>query len=458
MNNKNEKLINIKSILKLALVLVLILILGIIFFYIWTSYYNKILRFPYVMKGNIFLMLTYMVILYIFMLIYDCNNISENRVPNLIFSETLAFLSCNILVYFVMIIPAAALGLMPIMPIFYMCIFDFVIVGIWSYLVNTIFRYFFPPKDLLLITSKTSIDDVVIKFSKRNDLYRIKDKIIYDDNINDVCKKCNQYEDILIGDITSEVRNDLIKHCFNNDSNVYVVPKISDILLKYSDDIFAFDTPIYLSANFGLSLENRIFKRLVDIVLSLFVIIVFFPIWLFISFLIKLEDGGNIFFIQERITIDEKSFNIIKFRSMKVNSNKIVAPTLVDDERITKIGKFIRKFHIDEIPQFINVLIGDMSVVGPRPERIEHVRLYSSEIKEFKYRLKVKAGITGLAQIYGKYNTTAIDKLKLDLIYIKKSSFMFDIELILRTLKVLIIKDNTEGFDEKSGEYISKNA
>ena len=190
MNNKSEKLINIKSILKLALVLVLILILGTIFFYIWTSNYNKILRFPYIMKGNIFLMLTYMVILYIFMLVYDCNNISENRVPNLIFSETLAFLSCNILVYFVMIIPAAALGLMPIMPIIYMSIFDFVIVVIWAYIVNFIFRYYFPPKDLLLITSKTSIDDVVVKFSKRNDLYQIKDKIIYDDNINDVYKKC----------------------------------------------------------------------------------------------------------------------------------------------------------------------------------------------------------------------------------------------------------------------------
>ena len=140
------------------------------------------------------------------------------------------------------------------------------------------------------------------------------------------------------------------------------------------------------------------------------------------------------------------------------NDKDVVRPTGKDDDRITKIGGFIRKTHIDELPQLINVLIGDMSIVGPRPERIEHVELYKKEIAEFGYRLKVKAGITGLAQIYGKYNTTAYDKLKLDLIYIKNYSLLFDIELILKTFKALFLKDNTEGFDKKSREFIEKNA
>ena len=143
---------------------------------------------------------------------------------------------------------------------------------------------------------------------------------------------------------------------------------------------------------------------------------------------------------------------------MKISNTSDVIPTTDGDERITRIGKFIRKFHIDEVPQFINVLLGDMSVVGPRPERKEHVEIYQNDIKEFIYRLKVKAGITGLAQIYGKYNTTAIDKLKLDLIYIKRFSIIFDIEMMLRTLKVFLIKDNTEGFDIKTKEYIKANA
>lgn len=158
------------------------------------------------------------------------------------------------------------------------------------------------------------------------------------------------------------------------------------------------------------------------------------------------------------MTIDFKRFNIIKFRSMKQCNDELVIPTVDNDDRITKIGHFIRKYHIDEVPQFINVLIGDMSVVGPRPERIEHVNLYIKEIPEFAYRFKVKAGITGLAQIYGKYNTSAINKLKLDLVYIKRYSFMFDLELIFRTIKVLFIKDNTEGFELSKQEYITKNA
>ena len=447
------------NLLKLALVIVLILIQGLIFVNVWVNSYNVLLRFPYVLKGNVFLMLVYMGLSYIFMIMFDCNNLSEYRPAYLIFTETLSIIACNIIVYLVIIIPAAALGLMPIRPIIYMTLLDFIVIVIWTLIINSLFKKINPPKELLLISTKNNIDEIILKFSKRNDLYIIKESIsYYDNNIDDIYDKCNQYNNILIGDITSEARNDIIKHCFNNSRSIYVIPKISDILLKYSDDILLFDTPLYLSTKFGLSLEVRFFKRLIDILGSLFILIVLSPVWLLIALLIKIEDGGPIFFIQERVTIDNKLFNIIKFRSMKVSDNSEVAPTIVDDERVTKIGAFIRKYHLDEIPQLINVLIGDMSLVGPRPERKEHVELYSKEINEFVYRSKVKAGLTGLAQIYGKYNTSAIDKLKLDLIYIKKCRLIFDLELILRTIKVFIIPDNTEGFDLRTQEYIKKNA
>ena len=447
------------NFLKLALVIVLILIQGLIFVNVWVNSYNVLLRFPYVLKGNIFLMLVYMGLSYIFMILFDCNNLSEFRPAYLIFTETLSIIACNIIVYLVIIIPAAALGFMPIRPIIYMTFLDFIVIVIWTLIINTLFKKINPPKELLLISTKNNIDEIILKFSKRNDLYIIKESIDFDNNnINGIYEKCNLYNNILIGDITSEARNDIIKHCFNNSRSIYVIPKISDILLKYSDDILVFDTPLYLSTNFGLSLEVRFFKRFIDILFSLLILIVFLPLWLLFALLIKIEDGGPIFFLQERVTINNKLFNIIKFRSMKVTDNSEVVPTVVDDERITKIGSFIRKYHIDEIPQLINVLIGDMSLVGPRPERKEHVELYSKEINEFVYRSKVKAGLTGLAQIYGKYNTSAIDKLKLDLIYIKKCRLIFDLELILRTIKVFIIHDNTEGFDLQTQEYIKKNA
>lgn len=448
-----------KSLLKLALVIVLILVLGFIFVYTWINSYNVLLRFPYILKGNVFLMVVYMVLSYIFMVLFDCNNLSETRPAYLIFSEFLSIIACNIIVYLVIIIPAAALGLMPIIPIVNMTILDFIVIVIWALCVNSIFKRISPPQKVLLITSKNNVDEIVVKFSKRNDLYSIDDKIAFDDSdLESIYDKCNRYDNILIGDITSEARNDIIKHCFNNSRNIYVIPKISDILLKYSEDILVFDTPLYLSTNFGLSFEVRFFKRLIDIVISLFILIAFFPIWLIVALMIKIEDGGPIFFLQERVTIDNKLFNIIKFRSMKVSDSDEVMPTLEDDDRVTRVGKFIRKYHIDEIPQLLNILVGDMSLVGPRPERKEHVELYTKEISEFEYRSKVKSGLTGLAQIYGKYNTSAIDKLKLDLIYIKKCGFIFDLELILRTLKVLIVKENTEGFDAKTQEYIKNNA
>lgn len=459
MSKTNNVNTNLKSFVRLALILVLILLMGLLFLYTWLTVYNKELRFPYVMKGNVFLMLVYMAVLYVFMLIYDCNNISVHRVTTLIFSESLACISTNILVYLVMIIPAVARGLMPFKPIIFMTILDILVISLWSYVATHLLRFYFPLKPMLLISNNQNIDKELYKFSKRKDVYNIKEAISSDIEKSELLRTCDKYEEIIIGDVPSEDRNDIIKHCFNSSSNVYVIPKLSDILLKYSDDIFTFDTPVYFSTNFGLSLESKIFKRIFDIVVSLVVILVFMPIWIIIALLIKIEDGGPIFFTQERATIDNNLFDIIKFRSMKVGSDKLgVLPTIEGDTRITKIGVFIRRFHIDEMPQFINVLLGDMSVVGPRPERIEHVLLYQNSVKEFAFRSKVKAGITGLAQIYGKYNTSAIDKLKLDLIYIKSYSIMLDIELLLRTLKVFIIKDNTEGFDEATKEYINNNA
>lgn len=456
MKHSNE---NIKNIIKLLLILTLVIILGFCFLSTWLSKYNVLLRYPYLFKGNIFLMFIYMILLYIFMIIYDCDDISHLRLSNLVFSESLAIISTNILVYFVMIIPAAALGLMPFRPIVILTIFEIFIIFVWCIAASNIMKKLFPPNKMLLISNNDSVENEIYRFSSRNDIYNICETIKCNNNLSEIYNKCDKYDYIIIGDITSEERNDIIKYCFDGFKNMYVIPKLSDILLKYSYDTFSFDTPIYVVNNFGISLEQKFFKRIFDVIISLLVLILFLPIWVLVAILIKIEDGGPIFFVQERATINNDIFDILKFRSMKTDTDSsVVLPTIEDDPRITNVGKIIRKLHIDEIPQFINVLLGDMSVVGPRPERIEHVMLYQNEIKEFKFRSKVKAGITGLAQIYGKYNTSAVDKLKLDLIYIKKYSLRLDIELLFRTLKVLIIKDNTEGFDKKSQEFIKNNA
>ena len=233
--------------------------------------------------------------------------------------------------------------------------------------------------------------------------------------------------------------------------------KISDILIKGAENIDLFDTPILLFRNFGLTFEQKFVKRLMDIVLSFLILVVTSPFMLLVALAIKLYDGGPVMFRQERCTIDGKVFKIHKFRSMIVDAEKEgkSIPATDNDPRITPVGRFIRKTRLDELPQMIDILIGNMSMVGPRPERIEHVEKYTEEIAEFEYRLKVKGGLTGYAQIYGKYNTTPYDKLKLDLMYIQNYSLLLDIRLILMTVKIMFMKESTEGF-EKQGEKDEK--
>ena len=235
---------------------------------------------------------------------------------------------------------------------------------------------------------------------------------------------------------------------------MYSTSKISDILVKGAENIHLFDTPILLFRNYGLTFEQKLVKRIMDIVMSSIILVITSPIMLIVAAAIKLYDGGPVMFRQERCTINGKVFRIHKFRSMIVDAEKEgkSIPATDNDPRITPVGRFIRKTRLDELPQMIDILNGNMSMVGPRPERVEHVKKYTEEIAEFDYRLKVKGGLTGYAQIYGKYNTTPYDKLKLDLMYIQNYSVLMDLRLILMTVKIMFMKESTEGFEEKEGQ------
>ncbi len=234
------------------------------------------------------------------------------------------------------------------------------------------------------------------------------------------------------------------------DKRVYFTPKISDIIVRGADELNIFDTPLYLCRNMGIPGWERCIKRGFDILLSLFALIVFSPVFLFTAIAIKLEDHGPVFYKQERVTLGGNKFWILKFRSMIVNAENDGKPHPAGekDDRITKVGHIIRACRVDELPQLINILTGEMSIVGPRPERTEHVEKYTAEIPEFSFRHKVRGGLTGYAQVYGKYNTTALDKLKMDLTYIMNYSPLLDVQIIFETLKILFMKESTEGFTE----------
>ncbi len=284
--------------------------------------------------------------------------------------------------------------------------------------------------------------------------YHVRERWHYSREISE--EDLARFDAVLINDIPVGTENRILKLCFACDKRAYFVPRISDILVKKADTLNLLDTPLFLCRNSGAPGWVMAVKRAFDVVASLMALIVLSPLLGITALAIKLNDGGPVFFRQERCTIGGKKFMIIKFRSMIVDAEKDGRshPAGVNDDRITSVGRVIRSTRIDELPQLINILKGDMSVVGPRPERVEHVAKYTSDIPEFSFRNKVRGGLTGYAQVYGKYNTTAIDKLKMDLMYITSISLLVDLQIILDTLKILLRKESTEGFSAQSAAVL----
>lgn len=352
-------------------------------------------------------------------------------------------LSCAITGQFRLFLGFVSLYLpMTFIQILVVCFFTFVMVDVY--------RITFPPLQIIEIYGEHR-DNLSSKIASLHYKYDVADYISACEDDETIRNTIKKFDAVLIGDLHAHDRNRFIKLCFEMNKRVYYVPKLSDIMVKNSQELNLVDTPLFLNKNNGMGPMRRFVKRAFDLTLSLFAAIVLSPIMLITALLIHLEDGGPVFFKQERVTLGGKRFMILKFRSMIVDAEKDGRPHPAGekDDRITKVGNIIRATRIDELPQLLNIISGDMSIVGPRPERWEHVEKYSEEIPEFAYRLKVKGGLTGYAQVYGKYNTTALDKLKLDLLYITNYSFLLDLQIIFQTVKILFVKESTEGFSEE---------
>ena len=313
-----------------------------------------------------------------------------------------------------------------------------------------IYRKKFPPLQVLEVYGDRThglhekINSIPYKYHVNKLVhFSIDNAILRDEILN--------HDAVLISDIPAHEKNLILKTCVDLDKRVYFVPKISDVITASSEKLNLFDTPLFVIRDVGIGVVERFLKRTMDIVLSGIALIVLSPVFLITGIAIKVNDGGPVFFRQERCTIGGKKFMILKFRSMIVDAEKDGRPHPAGekDDRITSVGRVIRATRIDELPQIINILKGDMSIVGPRPERVEHVEKYTEDIAEFTFRSKVKGGLTGYAQVYGKYNTTALDKLKLDLIYIMNYSLLLDIQILFETVKILFRKESTEGFSEE---------
>ena len=324
-----------------------------------------------------------------------------------------------------------------------------IVLSLTVVLMAIIYKNVFPPLQIIEIYGDHQ-NNLQSKMNARQDKYKVCKLINYREDIRLIYSELKKYDAVLLNDIPSQEKNKILKYCFEMNKRIYFVPKIGDIIVKASHELNLFDTPLFYCRNLGLTKRQRITKRLFDLLLSLLAVILLSPLLIVIAIAIKVEDRGPVFYKQERVTENGKRFMIVKFRSMIVDAEKDNKPhpAETNDPRITRVGSFIRKTRIDELPQLLNIIAGDMSIVGPRPERWEHVESYERIIPEFNYRLKVKGGLTGYAQVYGKYNTSALDKLKLDLIYIENYNFLLDLQIIFETIKVIFQKESTEGFSE----------
>ncbi len=366
--------------------------------------------------------------------------------PKLVYSQGLADVVAGGVFYIVFVI-ANSTVFTPL-PLIMLLFVQLVINVVWSIAVNkSYFKFNKPKKTALIYNDEEELLGLREAYSRTQNFDVIK-MIKSSEGIDEIKNKIADCEAVFsAADVSFLVRNETLKYCIDNGKVFYTSPRIGDILFGGSVHLDMFSVPVFCVSRAQPKIEYAFVKRTIDIAVSLLGIIVLSPVMLITAIAIKAYDKGPALYKQVRLTKDGKEFKILKFRSMRVNAESDgVARLATDhDDRITPIGKIIRSCRLDELPQLFNILKGDMTIVGPRPERPEIAKQYEEELPEFRLRLQVKAGLTGLAQIYGRYNTEPYDKLRMDLMYINQMSFVKDLRLILATVKILFMKDSTEG-------------
>ncbi len=427
-----------------------------VYAYIWFEYYYPIVNgymmgrqgLKFYRNGHILMIALYLVLLFFFTNTYGGLKVGYLKPMDVFLSQFFAVIFVNIITY----VQISLMRNWIVTPVYLVAAsgVQILIALVWINFCDHFYKRVFPPRDMLLIHGERAIEDILQKFSSRKDKYRIVKCMDVKEGLwrlEDEIQK--GYGAIVLWDIPTAERNHLLKYCYSRSIRVYMMPKIPDVLVKGSDQLHLFDTPILLTREYALSVEQRLVKRLIDIICAVILLVIASPFMLITAICIKCCDKGPVLYKQIRCTRDGREFQIMKFRSMSVDAEKDGVARLAtkNDKRITPVGKFIRMVRIDELPQLFNILRGDMSFIGPRPERPEIIRQYMEDMPEFAFRMKVKAGLAGYAQVYGKYNTSPYDKLKLDLCYIENYSLWLDLKLMLLTLKILIKPESTEGVE-----------
>ncbi len=423
---------------------ILMLIQTAMFAFVWYEIYEPSLKHHFFRRGNWAVIGIYMLFVYFFTHFFGGYKIGYLRITDICLSQILGICCANVVAY-IEVCMVARKYLLPV-PIMALTLAEAAVIIPFVFFVRYIYVRLYPPRKMIVIYGNYPPDELIAKINTRKDKYNICASISYCVGYEKLYPLMKEYQAVVLCDLPAQARNQIMKYCYQESIRMYVTPKISDVILRGAENIHLFDTPLLLSRSQGLSVDQRFFKRIMDVVFSAAGILLFSPFMLLTALAIKCYDRGPVFYTQERLTRDGERFSIIKFRSMSVDSEQKGARLAAkNDARVTPVGKLIRRIHFDEVPQLFNILKGDMSIVGPRPEREVIAEKYMKKIPEFVLRLKVKAGLTGYAQVYGKYNTTPYDKVKLDISYIENYSIWLDFKLLLMTVKVIFQKENTEG-------------
>lgn len=414
----------------------------------WYLYYAERVDTPFYAKGNWLMVALYFLLYITFGRVYDAFRISMNRISEIIYSQALAFLVSDGIMYIVIWLLSKHLP--NVLPGCAAIAGQLILGTIWALLAHRWYFTVFPPRRTAIIYDmRKGMTDLI-------ESYGLNTK--FDVQMTEHVEKCvvdlsilHGFQTVFLSGIHSHERNIIIKYCVANDIDVFVIPRVGDVLMSAADHMHMFHLPMLHLRRYNVNPEYLFMKRLLDIILSGIALVILSPVMLVVAIAIKKTDGGPVFYKQVRLTKDGKTFEILKFRSMRVDAERDGVARLSTgekDDRVTPVGRVIRACRLDELPQLINILTGDMTIVGPRAERPEIAAKYEEHLPEFALRLQGKAGLTGYAQVYGKYNTTPYDKLQMDLMYLAHPSIIEDFKIMFATVKILFMPESTEGVED----------
>ncbi|WP_334100841.1 sugar transferase [Anaerotignum faecicola] len=423
--------------------------MALLFMVIWFLFYRYDLAAGFLYKkGTAVLIFIYAAQFFLFAGLYGGHNIEYLRTTEIIYSQCLSMVLVNFITW--LQICLIDRRIVAVKPMLLLCVLDVGFIMFWSIWSIRRFRKRHIPRPLTILYSGEVPQVLLEKLKHYQYKFKVKNCIDIACGYEEIIRKLDENDGVLMGEIDPVLKNKIMKYCFQRKMPICILPNTEEIVLRSAYVISLLDRPLLICKKGELSLFDEFVKRCFDLAVAGLALIVLSPVFLVIAVLIKLQDGGPVFYKQERLTIYGATFDLYKFRSMVVDAEKDGVARLAqqNDSRITPLGAVLRRFRLDELPQLINIIKGEMSIVGPRAERPEIAAQYEKEIPEFALRLKVKAGLTGYAQVLGRYNTTPYDKLMWDLMYIESYSMLLDLKIIMMTIKILFMPESTAGVGE----------